>query len=98
MNSKSKRNLIKLLITSFSSSLLISLTNTVSAATAPPACPASGSVAALPVNAMCLSTPEKFEITIHEIGISPDIEVESIWDTENQSDNQLEYALNLLSE
>ena len=36
--------------------------------------------------------------SIHEIGISPDIEVESTWDTENQSDNQLEYALNLLSE
>ena len=36
--------------------------------------------------------------SIHEIGISPDIEVESTWDTENQSDNQLEYALDLLSE
>ena len=35
--------------------------------------------------------------SIHEIGISPDIEVESKWDTENQSDNQLEYALNLLN-
>ena len=36
--------------------------------------------------------------SIHEIGISPDIEVESIWDTEDQSDNQLEYSLNLLRE
>ena len=36
--------------------------------------------------------------SIHEIGISPDIEVESTWDIENQSDNQLEYALNLLNE
>ena len=36
--------------------------------------------------------------SIHEVGISPDIEVESTWDLENDTDNQLEYALNLLSE
>ena len=36
--------------------------------------------------------------SIHEVGISPDIEVESTWDLENETDNQLEYALNLLSE
>ena len=36
--------------------------------------------------------------SIHEVGISPDIEVESIWDLENDTDNQLDYALNLLSE
>ena len=36
--------------------------------------------------------------SIHEVGIAPDIEVESTWDLENETDNQLEYALNLLSE
>ena len=38
--------------------------------------------------------------SIHEIGITPDIEVEFIYEDENQEeakDNQLEYALNLLS-
>ena len=38
--------------------------------------------------------------SIHEIGIAPDIEVEFIYDDEDQDevkDNQLEYALNLLS-
>ena len=35
--------------------------------------------------------------SIHEIGISPDIEVEGSYDSENQIDNQLDYALNLLN-
>ena len=38
--------------------------------------------------------------SIHEIGITPDIEVEFIYEDESQEeakDNQLEYALNLLS-
>ena len=35
--------------------------------------------------------------SIHEIGISPDIEVENSYDSENQIDNQLDYALNLLN-
>ena len=38
--------------------------------------------------------------SIHEIGITPDIEVEFIYEDENEEevkDNQLEYALNLLS-
>ena len=38
--------------------------------------------------------------SIHEIGITPDIEVEFIYEDEDQEeakDNQLEYALNLLS-
>jgi len=36
--------------------------------------------------------------SIHKIGITPDIEVENFYNAEEQVDNQLQYALNLLSE